>query len=539
MKLISKSLLLFRTVRHLRLRQVAFQLFYRIRVKPKVATSQSVALRDSKKGWEGELTGAQSFFPPYTFEFLNKKENVSTREAWNNHNLPKLWLYNLHYFDDLNAPSSNERTSYHRDLVLRWITENPVMHGNGWEPYPLSLRIVNWIKWLKRFPEMCESAVLSSLHTQTKALEKQLEFHILANHLFANIKALIFAGYFFKGPEAERWLKKGLDLLSHELSEQFLPDGAHYERSPMYHCILIWDVLDLICLLRDSDSNKKIVTHLVEVAQRGVGWLEKMLHPDGDIPFFNDSTFGIAPTFYSIKKYATELNISSQSMPLNESGFAVLKSKKLHMIMDIGEIAPTYQPGHAHAAVSSFELSAFGKRVFVNSGISEYGISAERSFQRSSAAHNTVTAIVAAKEISSSEMWSGFRVARRSKVNSSALARTVTCEVEGFYDGSKKCRHRRHVMLSEEDEQLIILDNLYSVDSARAYFYLHPDWGIRVEGGIVYISDESHVIKVEFKGDNMNVINEPAYWNCGFGKQIENQRIVVEFTSKLGMLITL
>ena len=53
---------------------------------------------------------------------------------------------------------------------------------------------------------------------------QQLEFHILANHLFANAKALVFAGSYLA---EDMWLKKGLEILDKEISEQFLDDIAY------------------------------------------------------------------------------------------------------------------------------------------------------------------------------------------------------------------------------------------------------------------------------------------------------------------------
>ena len=78
-------------------------------------------------------------------------------------------------------------------------------------------------------------------------------------------------------------------------------------------------------------------------------------------------------------------------------------------LIDAAPIGPDYLPGHAHADTLSFEFSAFGQRVFVNSGTNVYGIGKERMRQRGTAAHNTV---IVAGAISS-EVWSGFRVARR------------------------------------------------------------------------------------------------------------------------------
>lgn len=537
MKVIRKLLLLARTVRHLRFRQVAFQFWYRVRPKPKILASSLADVRGCQRDWNGCLFNTQSYFPESTFEFLNMKVTIASAAGWNSTNYAKLWLYNLHYFDDLNAVDSADRVAAHKALILRWIHENPVMHGNGWEPYPLSLRIVNWIKWLKRFPEQTDDVLLGSLHTQVKALEKQLEFHILANHLFANIKALVFAGCHFEGVDAQRWLGKGLGLLKKELAEQFLPDGAHYERSPMYHCILLWDVLDLICLLRCYGRGN--TETLERVAKRGLGWLDSIKHNDGEVPFFNDSTFGIAPSVENINEYASRLEIFSNHQALSESGFVSLNSDDFKLIADIGEIGPSYQPGHAHAETGSFELSAFSHRVFVNSGINEYGISPERLSQRSTAAHNAVSAIVGGRELSSSEVWSGFRVARRAKVKAHRGISQASCETQGFYHGFRTVTHKRVFSLSDDGKALNIADELVRADGGRAYFYLHPDCHAKLQGARLFIDVLDKSLAVQFNGSDINVVMEPSEWFCGFGKSVANLRVVVEFRDKLETFISI
>jgi hypothetical protein len=72
------------------------------------------------------------------FRFLSQTHDAIGPEAWNDAERDKLWLYNLHYFDDLNATDAPARADWHRALVQRWISENPPGQGNGWEPYPTS-----------------------------------------------------------------------------------------------------------------------------------------------------------------------------------------------------------------------------------------------------------------------------------------------------------------------------------------------------------------------------------------------------------------
>src|SRR5690606_9343789 len=351
------------------------------------------------------------------FVFLNQEGELLRTEDWNDSAKPKLWLYNLHYFDDLNAVDAGDRAAWHARLIGRWIDENPPGKGNGWEPYPVSLRVVNWMKWALRGNAL-DAAAGHSLAVQARWLCKRMEHHLLGNHLWANAKALLFAGAFFEGREADAWRREGLRLVRREMREQFLDDGGHFERSPMYHAILLEDVLDLVQLAAVFPGvfEEDDVEAWRGTAERMLEWLRAMTHPDGDIAFFNDAAFGIAARRDELRSYAALLNISAPAVAdsvrhLHATGYVRAECGPAVLIMDVGEIGPDYLPGHAHADTLSFELSLHGRRVFVNGGTSTYEANAERLRQRGTAAHNTV--VVDGQD--SSEVWSAFRVARRAR----------------------------------------------------------------------------------------------------------------------------
>ena len=162
-------------------------------------------------------------------------------------------------------------------------------------------------------------------------------------------------------------------------------------------------------------------------------WLDAMTHPDDHISFFNDATFGVAPENCQLRDYVTRLGIDKKAeqatglLHLSESGFARMTRNEAVVLCDIGRIGPDYLPGHAHADTLSFELSLAGERVIVNSGISEYGLSSERIRQRGTAAHSTV--VVA--EADSSEVWSGFRVGQRARVDAIEILETLESFIVG------------------------------------------------------------------------------------------------------------
>ena len=235
-----------RTVRYMRPVQVYGRLWLRLNpARPDL--SPPPTQRPSIRPWVGPPLRNVSMLDADRFRFLHSDGRVQSAADWNAPAHDKLWLYNLHYFDDLNAPGSADRTPWHRQLIDRWVHENPPGVGNGWEPYPTSLRIVNWIKWALAGNELAP-AWRHSLAVQTRWLRRHVEWHLLGNHLFANAKAMVFAGLYFSGDEAQEWLDKGLSILKRELPEQVLADGGHFERSPMYHSIILEDLLDMILL---------------------------------------------------------------------------------------------------------------------------------------------------------------------------------------------------------------------------------------------------------------------------------------------------
>lgn len=415
---------------------------------------------------------------PHEFRFLNHQAKVSEPADWDKQSLSKLWRYNLHYFDDLSAPNAAERRTWHTELIQRWITENPPGQGTGWEPYPTSLRIVNWMKWVLQGNEPV-AGMTDSLATQVRWLKKRMEYHLLGNHLLANAKALVWVGLFFEGNEAQDWYETGTKLLSKELHEQVLADGGHFERSPMYHLIVLEDVLDLINI--HAVYGRPCAQDWKERASRMLAWGRVMRHPDGEIPFFNDAAWGVAPTPRQIDDYARLLDILVQTerqghvVHLDHSGYVRLACGSALVVADVGPLGPDYLPGHAHADTLSFELSLNERRILVNAGTSTYEPGKLRTWQRSTPAHNTLCC----DNLDSSEMWGAFRVARRAgavveDLRTEHNAYVLTAAHDGYRRLPGKPMHRRTWQLT--DKGLRVVDELTGcgVHAVDIFLHLHP-----------------------------------------------------------------
>ena len=475
---------LLRTLRHLRAIQIAARLRQRL-PRRAARAEKNIALRRGN-GWiDPPPWRAQTLFGD-ELRVVGEKLNV---RDWSATGASALAAYNLHYFDDANA-----------DLIARWIAENPPARGVGWDPYPTSLRIVNWAKWLLRGNEPVRGQ-LESLALQADHLAGRIELHLLANHVLANAKALLFAGAILGIP---RFADAGAKLFAREVAEQILADGGHFERSPMYHAAIAEDLLDVENLRRAFGIE---LQPLDATIAKMLAWFAAMTHPDGEIAFFNDAALGIAPSIADLSRYAGALGIAIPPPPaqgvtlLRESGFVRIARGDAVLIIDAGSVGPSYQPGHAHAGTLSFELSLRGARVIVNSGTSTYEAGATREFQRSTAAHNTVSY----RGESSSETWASFRVGRRASVRGIELSEF---ELRACHDGFR-VPHCRTFALNPDS--LVITDEL--AIGAVAHLHFAPGASDRVE--------------VEADGARWRRV--VSAWHPRFGESIPNESLELTF----------
>lgn len=529
-----------RTIRHLKPIQVYGRLWFKL-VRPRVNLRSAPSPRLKAGAWTAPAQRSPSMMGPNLFRFLNE-QGALPEIAWEGPQRSRLWRYNQHYFDDLNAAGAESRLYWHQALVSRWIAENPAGKGIGWEPYPVSLRIVNWAKWALSGNELSPQA-LHSLAVQVRWLSQRIEWHLLGNHLLANAKALVFAGLFFSGYEAESWLKLGLAILGHELNTQILRDGGHFELSPMYHALVLEDILDLVNVSRTYGLGS-FATHFQGRVPDMLRWLEVMSHPDGRISFFNDAAFGIAPENAELKAYTTRLGLSYASeaadiIHLEESGYVRLTCGVATVIADLANIGPDYLPGHAHADTLSFEMSLGCQRLIVNSGTSVYGDGSERLRQRGTAAHSTI--LVDGKN--SSEVWSSFRVGRRAKTLQVDVTRKGhELIASGLHDGylylTGRPLHHRQWTLTQGS--LAVLDRVTGTGThtIEVFYHLRPGITCRqMTGTTLELQDSVSGTVVVMTVNGANPTVQPSSWHPEFGLTIDNLCIHVTLTGELPVRI--
>ena len=534
----------YHTVKYLRPCQIVGQIRVRLRTQfedPARLLSKSVPECQGCR-WPQDV----AFLPPGTqgnadtdildgrLTFLNRTEEVGWMPNWQAGSLPKLWLYNLHYFEWLWAL----RYADAKAVVLDWITHHRPGRGQpGWEPYPLSLRAMNLCGvFFARYRSQVDAddpfrkQLWQSLYQQCEWLKGHLETHLLGNHYFENAAALAFVGSCFHGDAAQRWLEKGLQILRVEIPEQILPDGMHFELSPMYHS----RVLYVMAILR-ATGNDSLAGLVGDPLKRMAEALQVLCHPDGQIALLNDSALGVYNAPAQLLDYCRRVEASVQTRPvvrafsLPDAGYYGWRDPQGdYLVCDFGRIGPDYIPGHAHADLLSYELSLHGYRVIVDAGVHDYEVSELRRYARSTAAHNTVEI----NELDQCELWGAFRVARRGypadvRVSASDSAFEISGSHNGYERLKGRPKHTRSIRWDVQTTSLAVHDQVRSRRPVRSVsrIHLHPDCVIKQQTGAGYeIEYPGGTFQIQIQG--AGTISAGTGWYCpAFGAKIQNRVI--------------
>lgn len=523
-------LLFLRTVRYLKFRQIIFRLFYAFRSKYRQFVRFELKYNLYRKGKPlnfDEFLPSRKSYDSDTFTFLNKSITFSNGIDWDYMDNGKLWAYNLNYFDFLNQAEFKKETG---ENLIFLFTDQIRELKNGNEPYPTSLRGINWVKFLS-VHKIEKKSFDRYLYSQYRVLFEHIEYHILGNHLLENAFSLLFGGYYFKGLEL---YQKGKDLLLIELKEQILSDGAHFELSPMYHKIILLRLLDAYNLVknnRDVYEDADFEEFLLKKTQKMLGWLESVTFLNGTTPRVNDSTEGIAHETKELFDYAKRLGLKWHLIKPLDSGYRVFSEGVTELFVDYGEIGPSYIPGHAHSDTFNFVLNHEHKPLIVDPGISTYNTGYRRQRERSTSSHNTVRY----GKVDQSEVWGGFRVGRRAKA---IITDENATSIKGYHDGYKRFGVYHQRVFNFNQKNITIEDRMVAenklIGKSSAYFHFYPGIEVGVEDGKIVLDG----CDLAFSGALGTRIKEYTYAH-GYNNTQKAKLVEVLFSEKLVTSITL
>jgi len=525
--MIGKYLLFFRTVRYLKIRQIIYQFYYRLKPVKKL---RAFVARDNNLLFH-PLRFSISYKSPalvnedLSFNFLNLTHQFAKSIDWDYQEHGKLWNYNLQYFNYLHQDNITDQVKQDwLNDIGEWLKDGRLRL----EPYPVSLRVMNSIRYFA-INNIQNGGLLNQTYAQLNYLADNLEFHIMGNHLLENAFALFMGGHVFQKVD---WQKKAKDILYRELNEQVLNDGGHFELSPMYHQIILFRVLELTdWYSKFQDPDTAFLNFIKEKAKRMLGWLQIITFKNGDIPHYNDSTIDIAFTSQVLFAFAQQLCFTEPIViPLRESGYRKFSNEIYECVLDAGSIAATYQSGHTHADTFSFILYYHHSPFIVDVGTSTYEKGDRRNYERSTKAHNTV-------EIANEnqfEVWGGFRVGRRASVN---IINETDSSITASHDGYKNlfnAIHERSFYLRPESVRIIDVIHNSKTVSAKSYLHFHPDCKVEEKNGSIMVNNIATISFINANRTNLELYK----FALGYNLYQDAKVLVVEFHKSLETLIT-
>lgn len=511
----------YHTLKYLKWKQIKYRLLYQFK-QPLLGNIGNKVLKPKiPSGFKPIITSRKSWLGNNTFQFLNIKQQFETID-WNYSFHGKLWTYNLNYFEFL---SQLDMTKQEGLALIRDFIHKEKISKEGIESFPISLRVIFWIKFIIQH-QIQDDAINRSLYAQLQLLSSRPEYHLMGNHLLENGFGLLFGACFF---EDKNLLRQAQQILLEQLEEQILADGAHFELSPMYHQIMLHRILDCIHLMEIIQANdaRDLLGVLKEKASIMLCWLQEMTFSNGDIPLLNDSAFGIAPNSNELLKYATELGMKWNKSALKESGYRKFSNENYEIIVDVGNIGPDYIPGHAHSDTFNFVLYHRGNPLIVDPGITTYEKNTRRNLERSTVFHNTV--MIAERE--QSEIWGGFRVAKRAKVTDLQESENQIIAIHNGYQDIK-CSHQR--TFAFEQKTITIEDRVEGNQTKQAFFHFHPEVSPQLKKQSIHGKDWM----INFK-ESVTINLVPYLFSLGFNQSQEALKAVVIFKQDLHSKISL
>ncbi|CCQ75457.1 heparinase II/III family protein [Magnetospira sp. QH-2] len=526
-----------RTVIHLR----PEQLWHRIRLRVLRPWHASNAYGryglDSKKSflvnqflqslWPGDVQNGQAMLNG-TIHLLGQAHPFAGPVDWQAEGQTLLWRFTLHYFEwlaDLEAEGSPEAAALGRSVVDDWIAAHPLADAVAWHPYPLSLRLVAWLRHgpflLNDAPADFKTRFETALTRQARHLRRVPERDVGGNHLIKNLKAQTVAALCLGAGNPP------MDALKQEVTRQILADGCHYELSPTYHLQVLADLLDLRALLADETPD-----WLSQAIHRMGGALAFFLPGDGGLAQFNDGDEGDPALINAVIDQLGGLPEAPPS--LSVAGYHRLAADPVVLIMDCAKCCPDDLPAHAHADPLSFEMSVGAQRMIVNCGTYAYQDPAWRNRLRGTAAHSTV----AVDGLDSAEVYGVFRLGRRPKT---VVGVHDGNAVTGTHDGYRhlKVTHQRCLTLNENPLRLEgrdLLEGKMDGRAARAHFHLHPDVAVTREADHLRLTLPDGVTWIfEAKGGRLHITD--SVYAPRMGTLRTAKQIILEMTASGDLLM--
>ena len=465
----------------------------------------------------------------------NNIENFYVNSIWSNHDIKEKDFKKLHNFFWLFTIDLKSSKKITQSIITNWIEKNKNFNNKSWEIDTLSRRIISWISNSKLTYEDSSEKYKENFNfiikKQINHLINEIDNSESIDDKIIGCTAIILSGLCYKD---EKYLNYGLNLLKKIIN--FSLDNEGFPKSRSLRQLIFY--LKYFILIREllKESQNDMPEYLNE-AIFYLGQSYNFLWKNNNLSFLFNGNHELNHADFD--RYLKEHGYKFKTQANEISGYALLKSKDVSIIMDVGnppekKFSQNYQSG-----ALSFEIIYLGKKVICNSGYFQNTKHQLNDISRSTATHSTLIldnmSICRFKKNKkgNSIIEKNFRI-----LNKKIIFEKDFWSLQGSHDGYRKkygIIHDREIQFYPEANKIIgkdkiINDKKFKKCNFEVRFHLLPETKITKtqDGKAILIELENSGWR--FSCNNYLIDVETGLYFGRKNSYTENQNILISGT---------
>lgn len=400
-------------------------------------------------------------------------------------------------------------------LMVQWINQHLRKRGVAWSGFNCAIRTINWLKILyyirsdSNQPELTRyfKIIQQSIFEQSLHNYRHIEHHIPGNHvLFQYISLWLVYQVWPEWEEQPGRLTTLENKLSDEVKKEFKSNGFHFELSSHYHvqatlfCLIWFDIKDNLDLKNENEISGILI--------KAINVIGDMLLPDDSLPLIGDNCYpfwhdSLNDDIANIRQLALHhFNIDifrkqDKTVEL-KNDWLIHRNGQQHVMMDVGRVGLSANPGHGHGDLLSIIYSDAGQPLFIDPGTYLYSNDDEAIACKETVHHNTLSL----NGNNQAKLWGFFRWAYLPskpiyKFENKKNGLYIQAQFNGYHH-KKSITHKR-IIDCKSDELLIIdeiIDHLNGEQDLFLNFILHPDLNVYEENNSLTLTNKNHKWKL-------------------------------------------
>ena len=273
-------------------------------------------------------------------------------------------------------------------IIKDWIFRNSKYRKKIWDNAIISQRIISWILnaqiILNNADNSFKKLFLRSIIIQINHVKKNLKFEDNKIKKLQIISSLLLSGLVFK--EYNVNLNISIKELEKFVSEYYDSDGFPKNKN-------IDDLITstkYLILIKEccKDAQEFIPEYLEDILDKNLNCLLSIKTPTGSNPLFNGAVENKMEDFFLFIK---NLNYKKKGLKTKVGNLEIIKTKKIFMLIDVGDPPQKNFSGSYQSGPLSFELFFNNEKVITNCG---YGKNISKKIEilsRLTSAQSTLT----------------------------------------------------------------------------------------------------------------------------------------------------